>query len=44
MHLPVYGLPRMLALLEMAAEFHKVKRGQRNDVMDRIVASQQMHM
>ncbi len=33
MHLPVYGAPRMLALVELAAEFTKVSRRQRSDLL-----------
>ncbi|KXZ47615.1 hypothetical protein GPECTOR_34g774 [Gonium pectorale] len=39
-HLGEYGKQRLYTLVEVAAEFHKVKRGQKNDVLEMIDSAQ----
>lgn len=35
-HISEYGKQRLFTLVEVAAEFNKVKRGQKNDVLEAI--------
>lgn len=35
-HFPVYGKLRLFTLVEVAAEFHKVKRAQKNELLEKV--------